>query len=465
MPEIDAVTMATPPGGVAQSVLFTVPEAWPAGDYRLMVEAHVEGDYNTAFDDTRYPTPSAPSEAWDSWAKDYGYPYRGQPSVVYAVDFALGAASEVTHTTGEVQGRSSWSFWDTGFGQIEAAGDITDDPAGAPGSGADRLMAAADGTRLTVVVRTLRDFTPVDPAQDPWDGVLPEPEPEAEPAPSEDPANSDPGSLAEGDGSDGAQGGEPGTDGAAGDGSDAPLEDDDASAGPVDAAPDPDGGDSRILVREDDALDGPVGPVVGLKLSHHAERLHAHEWVRLRFRAVESREPLHRYEVRVSTRPIVDEASFIRDGRPAKTASEDAEGAVSLMLPTEVQAGEAIESEIGDLIADTHYYVAIRGVDVLNRAGPISVAEITTRPRVFATVTPCFVATAAYGTPLAAEVGVLRRFRDRHLLAHGPGRALVRAYYRHGPAAAAWLRRVTPLRTAARWALEPIVALLKWVGG
>jgi hypothetical protein len=165
--------------------------------------------------------------------------------------------------------------------------------------------------------------------------------------------------------------------------------------------------------------------------------------------------------VRVSTRPIVDEESFIRGGRPAKTATEDAEGAVSLMLPTDVASGELIESEIGDLVADTRYYVAVRGVDVLNRTGPISVAEVTTRTRIFATVTPCFVATAAYGTPLAAEVGVLRRFRDRHLLTHAAGRALVDAYYRHGPGVAAWLRGSDTLRAAARWALEPVVALLK----
>jgi hypothetical protein len=43
----------------------------------------------------------------------------------------------------------------------------------------------------------------------------------------------------------------------------------------------------------------------------------------------------------------------------------------------------------------------------LNRRGPISVAQNTTPKRTFATVTPCFVASAAYGSPLAGAVSGL----------------------------------------------------------
>src|SRR5262249_21314717 len=86
MPEIDAVTMATPVGGVAQRILYTVPNSWSPGDYRACLEINVEGDYNQAFSDQSFPTPQNPGAGvnwWDSWALTYGYPYRGQPSVVY----------------------------------------------------------------------------------------------------------------------------------------------------------------------------------------------------------------------------------------------------------------------------------------------------------------------------------------------------------------------------------------------
>ena len=90
MPEIDTVTRATALGDMPQQVLFTVPDDWDEGSYVAFIEVNVEGDYNEHWSDERYPTPSLPTELWGEFAIAYGYPYRGQPSVVFSVPFEVG---------------------------------------------------------------------------------------------------------------------------------------------------------------------------------------------------------------------------------------------------------------------------------------------------------------------------------------------------------------------------------------
>ena len=62
----------------------------------------------------------------------------------------------------------------------------------------------------------------------------------------------------------------------------------------------------------------------------------------------------------------------------------------------------------------------------------------------------CFVATAAFGSPMAYQVRWLRGFRDRILLSERAGRAFVIWYYGWSPRAAAWLRGHAVLRKLTR---------------
>lgn len=71
----------------------------------------------------------------------------------------------------------------------------------------------------------------------------------------------------------------------------------------------------------------------------------------------------------------------------------------------------------------------------------------------------CFIATAAFGTPMASEVRYLRAFRDEYLLTNDAGRAFVNFYYRFSPPLADWVRQHENVRAVARASLAPLISL------
>ena len=126
----DAESQATPPGGVPFSIAWPIPGDLPAGNYVVFVEAAKEFDDNATYNATSYPAPTNISYA------NYGKPYRGQPSVVYSVPFAVGVG-EVSATTMTYAGYGDPDGQDGALRTPDSTID-TD----TPGSGGARLTLA-----------------------------------------------------------------------------------------------------------------------------------------------------------------------------------------------------------------------------------------------------------------------------------------------------------------------------------
>jgi hypothetical protein len=69
----------------------------------------------------------------------------------------------------------------------------------------------------------------------------------------------------------------------------------------------------------------------------------------------------------------------------------------------------------------------------------------------------CFIATAAYRSPLHPAVKLLQDFRDKRLLTNPLGRAFVAAYYSWSPTIASAIGRSAPLRLISRIILVPVI--------
>ena len=126
------------------------------------------------------------------------------------------------------------------------------------------------------------------------------------------------------------------------------------------------------------------------------------------------------------------------------------------------------EWEFGDgtngtgIIAD-HSYSSAGGYVVSLTVTDDSGATKSSSSAIGVTVTsPCFIATAAYGTPLHKDIDVLRDFRDEYLMTNPIGRTFVKIYYSTSPPIADVIRENDGLRTVTRLTLiTPLVSLAK----
>lgn len=71
----------------------------------------------------------------------------------------------------------------------------------------------------------------------------------------------------------------------------------------------------------------------------------------------------------------------------------------------------------------------------------------------------CLIARAVYGSDSAPQVKVLHKFRDRYLLHHPTGQALLNLYYRYSPFLSDFVARHQSMKAILRWCLLPIVGL------
>ena len=346
MNPFDAVSQATPIGGMDFTTSWPIPPDLAPGDYVMFVEVSKEFDFNSTYNATTYPEPTQPDGSPLQWG-NYGLPSRGQPSIVYRVPFTIGQ-TETVATTSSYAGRGDP---EGATGTLTPAPDptITTDT---PGSGASRLQLTADGQGGTFRVRVT--------SRPEHDEIAPGP----------------------------------------------------PSATSVVATDT----QSATIDFTEPGDDGLIGPVMG-------------------------------YEVRVQANTPITDANF---------ASAMPTGAsVQVHGP-----GTPQTLTIDHLLPQTDYFIGIRAFDECKNYGPVAVIEAKTAERQAGYVDACFVATAAYGSLLANDVEMLRRFRDQYLQSNVLGELAVETYYSVGPAVAGVVDQSEPLRATARTALAPLVHFL-----
>lgn len=103
------------------------------------------------------------------------------------------------------------------------------------------------------------------------------------------------------------------------------------------------------------------------------------------------------------------------------------------------------------------FVVQVQATDQIGRSAMASTVVTVTAGPSSGSDSRCFVATAAYGSPLHPRVAALRNFRDRYLFTNLPGRCFVAAYYKVSPPFARFISRHETVRSLSRMALQPLV--------
>jgi hypothetical protein len=156
-----------------------------------------------------------------------------------------------------------------------------------------------------------------------------------------------------------------------------------------------------------------------------------------------------RYDVRYRDTMPIDDSNFLSAIPPSTTP------------PIPGSAGTVANMTITGLRPQQTYYVAVRAISSCDGASTVVTSHATTSQQAFVTLHGCFIATAAYGTPMAKELGPLRKLRDEHLLTNPVGRAFVAGYYALSPPLANAIAPHPALRRIARSFVGPLVDLAR----
>lgn|GEM_PF-875989 len=140
----------------------------------------------------------------------------------------------------------------------------------------------------------------------------------------------------------------------------------------------------------------------------------------------------YRFAVSAIARATYHVAVSVYDNTPQQNESV-------LSPPASVALGDEAESPISNALAATP--------SPIDAYPPLSDRD------------ECFIATAAFGSKHAADVEILRAFRDRFLMTHPAGRWLVARYYAASPPAARWLDEHAEWKPVVRALLKPAVAV------
>ncbi|MDB4964394.1 MAG: Fibronectin type domain protein [Myxococcales bacterium] len=154
--------------------------------------------------------------------------------------------------------------------------------------------------------------------------------------------------------------------------------------------------------------------------------------------------PANRFDIRYRDTPISD-ADF--------TSANPSD----MTPPSPGTQGSVVTTSISGLHAEKSYYVAVRAFSTCDAPSPAAISSTVTTQQKFVVLHGCFIATAAYGTPLASEIDALRTVRDRALLTNPLGRLAVAGYYALSPPVAAAIATDERLRAGARALIGPIV--------